>query len=33
MAKNQSLPARPQEKDSQGENDLIGYEHHEKPIV
>ena len=29
MAKNQSL----QEKDSQGENDLTMYEHHEKPTV
>ena len=33
MAKNQSLPARLQEKDSQGENDLIMYEHHEKLTV
>ena len=33
MAKNQNLPARLQEKDSQGEHDLIMYEHHEKTIV
>ena len=32
MAKNQSLPARLQEKDSQGEHDLIMYEHHGKPL-
>ena len=31
MAKNQSLPARLQEKDSRGENDLTIYEHHENP--
>ena len=33
MAKNQSLPACLQEKDSSGENDIIMYEHHEKPTV
>ena len=33
MAKNQSLPTRLQEKDSQGEHDLTMYEHHEKPTV
>ena len=33
MAKNQSLLARLQEKDSQGELDLTMYEHHEKPTV
>ena len=33
MAKNQSLPARFQEKDSEGENDLTTYERYEKPIV
>ena len=33
MAKNQSLPARLQEKDSRGEDDLIMYERHEKPTV
>ena len=33
MAKNQSLPARLQEKDSQGEHDLTTYEHHEKPTI
>ena len=33
MAKNQSLPARLQEKDSQGEHDLTMYEHHEKSTV
>ena len=33
MAKNQSLPARLQEKDSKGENDLFMSEHHEKPTV
>ena len=32
MAKNQSLPARLQEKDSSSEHDLILYEHHEKPL-
>ena len=31
MAKNQSLPARLQEKDSSSEHDLILYEHHDKP--
>ena len=31
MAKNQSLPTRPQENDSWSEHDLIMYEHHEKP--
>ena len=31
MAKNQSLPARLQEKDSYGDHDLIMYEHHGKP--
>ena len=30
MAKNQSLPAHLQEKDSRGENHLTMYEHHEK---
>ena len=30
MAKNQSLPAHLQEKDSRGENHLIKCEHHEK---
>ena len=30
MAKIQSLPARLLEKDSEGENDLTVYEHHEK---
>ena len=33
MAKNQSLPARLQEKDSQGEHDLTMYEHHKKPTA
>ena len=33
MAKNQSLPAHLQEKDSQGEHDLTMYEHYEKPTV
>ena len=33
MAKNQSLPAHLQEKDSQGEHDLTMYDHHEKPTV
>ena len=33
MAKNQSLPARLQEKDSQSEHDLIMYEHHEKTAI
>ena len=33
MAKNQSLPARLLEKNSQGDHDLIMYEHHEKPTV
>ena len=31
MAKNQSLPARLQEKDSRGEDDLTMYEHYENP--
>ena len=31
MAKNQSLPARLQEKDSRGEDDLTMYENHENP--
>ena len=30
MAKNQSLPAHLQEKDSRGEENLTLYEHHEK---
>ena len=30
MAKNQRLPARLQEKDSRGEDDLTMYEYHEK---
>ena len=30
MAKNQSLPAHLQEKDSRGENNLIMHEHHKK---
>ena len=33
VAKNQSLPAHLQEKDSRGEENLIMYEHHEKPTV
>ena len=33
MAKNQSLPAHLQEKDSRGENTLTMYEHHEKPTA
>ena len=33
MAKNQSLPARLQEKDSYAENALVMYEHHKKPTV
>ena len=33
MAKNQSLPAHLQEKDSKGENNLTLYEHHEKPTT
>ena len=33
MAKNQSLPAHLQEKDSRGENNLTMYEHHEKPTA
>ena len=33
MAKNQSLPARLQEKDSRGENNLTMHEHHEKPTA
>ena len=33
MAKNQSLPACLQENNSQGEHDLIMYEHHEKATV
>ena len=31
MAKNQSLPARLQEKDSRGEDDLTIHENHENP--
>ena len=33
MAKNQSLPAHLQEKDSRGEDSLTMYEHHEKPTA
>ena len=33
MAKNQSLPARLQEKDSRSEDDLTMYGYHEKPIA
>ena len=33
MAKNQSLPAHLQEKDSRGEDNLTSYEHHEKPTT
>ena len=33
MAKNQSLPAHLQEKDSRGEENLTMYEYHEKPTV
>ena len=33
MAKNQSLPAHLQEKDSKGEENLTTYEHHEKPTT
>ena len=33
MAKNQSLPAHLQEKDSKGEENLTLYEHHEKPTI
>ena len=33
MAKNQSLPAHLQEKDSKGENNLAIYEHHEEPTA
>ena len=33
MAKNQSLPARLQEKDSRGENDLTMYGYHKKPTA
>ena len=33
MAKNQSLPAHLQEKDSRGENNLTTYEHHKKPTA
>ena len=33
MAKNQSLPAHLQEKDSRGENHLTLYEHREKPTT
>ena len=33
MAKNQSLPAHLQEKDSRGEDNLTLYEHHEKPTT
>ena len=32
MAKNQSLPAHLQEKDSRGEDNLTMYEHHENPL-
>ena len=33
MAKNQSLPAHLQEKDSRGEDNSTMSEHHEKPVV
>ena len=33
MAKNQSLPAHLQEKDSRGEDNLTTYEHYEKPTT
>ena len=33
MAKNQSLPAHLQEKDSRSEENLTLYEHHEKPTI
>ena len=33
MAKNQSLPAHLQEKNSRGEDNLTTYEHHEKPTI
>ena len=33
MAKNQSLPAHLQEKDSRGEDHLTLYERHEKPTT
>ena len=33
MAKNQSLPAHLQEKDSRGEENLTMHEHHEKPTI
>ena len=33
MAKNQSLPAQLQEKDSKGEDNLTMYEHCEKPTA
>ena len=33
MAKNESLPAHLQEKDSRGEENLTLYEHHEKPTI
>ena len=33
MAKNQSLPAHLQEKDSRDEENLTLYEHHEKPTI
>ena len=33
IAKNQSLPAHLQEKDSRGEDNLTMYEHHEKPTA
>ena len=33
MAKNQSLSAHLQEKDSKGEENLTTYEHYEKPIT
>ena len=32
MAKNQSLPAHLQEKDSSSEHNLILYEYHDKPL-
>ena len=33
MAKNESLPAHLQEKDSRGDDHLTLYEHHEKPTA
>ena len=33
IAKNQSLPAHLQEKDSKGEDELTMHEHHEKPTA